>query len=238
MAKSQPKYRIIANKILENIQDGTYPLNEFIPKEVDLAEQFQVSRPTIRQAIQVLVSEGYLARRKKSGTWVRATKIEQGFTHMIKSYSDEMDEKGVVPKTEVLNLNKISATPEIKSALNLAENDTVFSLTRLRFADETPVILVTSYIPTKYFPELDQHDFTKESLYYTFKEHNLTLRHASRQLEILKADETIAALLEVPLNDPLFYFHTITYLDNDTPIEYSIAKYRGDLNSFKIEISQ
>lgn len=238
MAKSQPKYRIIANKILENIQDGTYPLHEFIPKEVDLAEQFQVSRPTIRQAIQVLVSEGYLARRKKSGTWVRATKIEQGFTHMIKSYSDEMDEKGVVPKTVVLNFNKIPATLEIQSALNLAEKDTVFSLTRLRFADETPVILVTSYIPTKYFPDLDQHDFTKESLYYAFEEHNLTLRHASRQLEILKADETTAALLQVPLNDPLFYFHTVTYLDNDTPIEYSIAKYRGDLNSFKIEINQ
>lgn len=238
MTKSQPKYRIIANKILESIQDGTYPLHEFIPKEIDLADKFQVSRPTIRQAIQVLVSEGYLARRKKSGTWVQSTKMTQGFTHMIKSYSDEMGEKGVIPKTEVLSLTKIPATFEIQSALKLSTDDTVFALTRLRFADEAPVVLVTSYIPTKYLPDLDQHDFTKESLYYTFKDHNLALRHASRKLEILKADETTAALLQVPLNDPLFYFHTITYLDNYAPVEYSIAKYRGDLNSFKIEINQ
>lgn len=64
MTQTQAKYRNIANKILTSIQDGTYPLNSFIPKEMDLVEQFQVSRPTIRQAIQVLVNEGYLARRK------------------------------------------------------------------------------------------------------------------------------------------------------------------------------
>ncbi|ATF40654.1 GntR family transcriptional regulator [Weissella paramesenteroides] len=238
MTQTQAKYRNIANKILASIQDGTYPLNSFIPKEMDLVEQFQVSRPTIRQAIQVLVNEGYLARRKKLGTWVKATKIEQGFTHVIKSYSDEMGEKGVIPKTKVISLTKMLVTPEIQSELQLTDKDTVFALTRLRYADDKPILLTTSYIPTKYIPDFDQHDFEKESVLHTFENHNLYMTHASRELELLRADETTAALLEIPLDDPLFYFHTITYTNQDIPVEYALSKYRGDISSFKIEINQ
>ena len=235
---TQAKYRNIANKILTSIQDGTYPLHSFIPKEMDLVKQFQVSRPTVRQAIQVLVNAGYLARRKKLGTWVKATKIEQGFTHVIKSYSDEMDENGVVPKTKVISLTKMTVTPEIQSELHLADKDTVFALTRLRYADDKPILLSTSYIPTKYIPDFDQHDFEKESVLHIYEANDLYMTHASRELELLRADETTAALLGITLNDPLFYIHTVTYTNQDVPVEYALTKYRGDISSFKIEINQ
>ena len=80
-------------------------------------------------------------------------------------------------------------------------------------------------------------DFSQHSLYATFKEMGHPIQSASRKLEITTADETISYLLDISENDPLFYFHTQGFTENQIPIEYSIAKYRGDINYFVFEIS-
>jgi len=62
--------------------------------------------------------------------------------------------------------------------------------------------------------------------------------HVRRKLEVLVADETSADLLDTKVGAPLFYFHTQGYTRDEQPIEYSIAKYRGDLNYFRLDIDQ
>ena len=103
--KELPKYQIIANDLLDKIQTGFYPQNTLIPPETELADSYQVSRPTMRQAISLLVRRGYLERRRKRGTLVKRVKIEQEFTHLIESYSEEMSAKGIYPKTNLLYFN-------------------------------------------------------------------------------------------------------------------------------------
>jgi GntR family transcriptional regulator len=85
---------------------------------------------------------------------------------------------------------------------------------------------------------LDKYDFGKVSLYDTLDSHDCRIVHVKRKLEVLKADETTADLLNVDISDPLFYFHTVGTTKNDIKIEYSIAKYRGDNNSFEIYIDR
>ena len=82
-----PKYLEIQILLLQRIKNGDYQEGQLIPKEVDLAEQLNVSRPTVRHAIRNLVQAGYLERRKKRGTIVTQTKIKQQFTHVIESYN-------------------------------------------------------------------------------------------------------------------------------------------------------
>lgn len=235
---SIPLHKKIHLDLLEKIQNGEYPENQLIPTEMELAEQYQVSRPTVRQAVQALVDEGYLEKRKKRGTIVTHPKIQQEFTHVIESFDSEMNRKGMIPKTKILNFQQTTANQEVAENLNLSLSDPVYKLTRLRYAEDKPVVLVTSYIPAELFPKFQSVDFTKEKMYQVFEEMGHPIRTVTRKLEVIKADETISDLLDVAEDDPLFYFHTQGFSNDRLPVEYSISKYRGDLNYFVFELTQ
>lgn len=233
-----PLHKKIRADLLGKIEAGEYEENQLIPTEMELAEQYQVSRPTVRQAVQSLVDEGYLEKRKKRGTIVKKPKIQQEFTHVIESFDSEMSRKGILPKTRILNFQQTTANEEIAENLALEPGDLVYKMTRLRYAEEKPVVLVTSYIPYELFPKFQEVDFTKEKMYQVFEDMGHPIRTVTRKLEVIKADETISDLLDVAEDDPLFYFHTQGFSDERLPVEYSISKYRGDINYFVFELSQ
>lgn len=233
-----PLHKKIEQDILEKIESGVYLENETIPTEFALAKMYGVSRPTVRQAIQTLADEGFLEKRKKRGTIVTKPKIQQEFTRVIESFDSEMNRKGIVPKTKVIAFKKDVANEEIATNLNIKEEDSVYKLIRLRYAGENPTVLVTSYIPEFMFPELGAIDFSTALLYETFKQMHHPIRFVKRKLDVLLADETTGDLLDVNEGAPLFYFHTQGFTNNKIPIEYSISKYRGDTNTFIIEISE
>ena len=236
--KELPKYQIIANDLLDKIQTGFYPQNTLIPPETELADSYQVSRPTMRQAISLLVRRGYLERRRKRGTLVKRVKIEQEFTHLIESYSEEMSAKGIYPKTNLLYFNVEKATEEVSQNLQLAEDATVFKMVRLRYANDQPTVLVTTYVPEARVPELIDYDFAQVSLYDTLEKYQLKVTRVIRKLEVMEANETTANLLNIEVNKPIFYFHTQGLTADEKPIEYSIAEYRGDINSFVIDVQR
>lgn len=233
-----PLHKKIHNDLLAKIQSGEYAENEIIPTEMELSEIYKVSRPTIRQAVQALVNEGYLEKRKKRGTIVKQPKIQQEFTKVIESFDSEMSRKGIKPKTKVIMFKKIAASEEVAGNLSLSLGDLVYKLIRLRYAEGKPTVLVTTYIPCHLFPELAKVDFTQTLLYQTFSELNYPIRSVLRKLEVMQADETTSDLLDIEENDPIFYFHTQGFTDNRVPVEYSISKYRGDTNSFVFEITE
>jgi GntR family transcriptional regulator len=235
---SIPKYRVIEDELKRKIEDGTYPMGSLIPKEMELAAQYQVSRPTVRQAVQDLVNQGLLEKKRKRGTMVCQTKIAQEFTHVIKSYDAEMQEKGLRTATRVLDFHQERADAAIAEQLEIAEDAPVYKLVRLRFAAEEPVVLVTTYIPATPVPKLASVDFTSASLYDYLGKHGLTITRVRRRLEVTAATKQTSELLQVQHGAPLFYFHTYGYTKTNQLLEYSIAEYRGDLNSFEFEIDQ
>lgn len=236
-SNTTPKHLLIQQDLLNRIQSGEYNEGQLIPKENELTEIYQVSRPTVRQAIQTLVNQGYLERRKKRGTIVCQSKIKQEFTHVIESYDSEMNRKGLVPKTQVLTFKIVKANYEIATNLNIKENDEVYKLVRLRYAGNKPIVIVTTYLPLVHLPHLLDKDFTSERLYAVLEEMQFPILQIRRKLEVLKADETTADLLGIDINEPIFYFHSLAFTNNRLPIEYSISKYRGDINSFIFELN-
>lgn len=234
---NKPMHLQIKEDLLQKIQNGVYKENELIPKEVDLAELYKVSRPTVRQSIQALVNDGYLVRKKRKGTIVRRRKIAQEFTHVIESYNTEMRKKGLQPKTQVLGFRQEQANEEVASMLNLKEGEEIYKLIRLRFVKDDPIVFVTTYLPYHLLKDHMAFDFSTQQLYRSLAQNGYPVRSVKRKLEVMKAGETLAALLDIDEHDPVFYFHTIGYTDNHVPIEYSISKYRGDLNSFVFEIT-
>ncbi len=230
-------YIKVKNDLLEKITSGQYPNGHTIPTEHQLSAIYKVSRPTIRQAVQLLVDDGYLEKRKKRGTMVCKPKIEQGFTQFIASFDSQMNLQGLETKTTVLGFKKEKVTEDIMNNLHLKATDEVYRLVRLRFVDNQPNVLVTSYVPVKFFPNLLEVDFTSNRLYDVFENSGHPISLLTRKLETFKADETIADLLEIQCGDPMFFFKSVGYDESHIPIEYSISKYRGDNNSFVMELS-
>ncbi|UXU83670.1 GntR family transcriptional regulator [Mammaliicoccus sciuri] len=234
---NKPLHQQIKEDLLSKIEYEDYKVGDKIPNEVDLATHYKVSRPTVRQAINALVIDGFLERRKKRGTIVRQRKINQEFTHVIESYNDEMTRKGLIPKTTVLSLKSEVANEEVTQQLELKPGESVYKLVRLRYAEEDPIVLVTTYIPLSLVPNLKEIDFTTTRFYEVLEKNQTPIKEITRKLELITADETVSDLLSVEIDAPLFYFHSVGYIDDHVPIEYSVSKYRGDLNSFIFNIS-
>ena len=234
-----PLYEQILEIIYNDIQNGIFAYGEIIPKELDLCKMYNVSRPTIRKAMDILVQNGNLIRIKGKGTYVSSDKkIKQEFTHIIQNFNAEMSQKGVSPGTKVLK--KLIVTPDklTREKLELKSDENVIELVRLRYADNEPLLIVTTYIPYDRAPFLFERDFEKVSLYDSFEEKNITINKAIRTFEVQKATKELSDLLTISKNDPVFYFETIAYSDKNVPMEFSKCFYRGDKNKFVVEIKK
>ena len=232
-------YDRIKDDLLAKIKDGTYPEGTTIPTEIELAQAYGVSRPTVRQALQILASEGFLEKRRKRGTVVTHPKVSQrGFTMELASFEDAMRLAGRMPSTKVLTFRRERAGEAVQEALELSPGDEVYKLVRLRYADGEPNVFVESYIPYALYPGLDQYDFDTKSLYAAMSECGKQVMRARRHLEAIKAGGATAALLDVEPGDPLIVFHSVARDADGTAVEYSVATYRGDSNSFDLEVSR
>lgn len=233
-----PLYYQLKQLLLEEIQSGNFSENDCLPTEIELSTMFGISRPTVRQAINELVNEGYLSRLKGKGTFVTKPKINQEFVHIIENFNEGMLRKGIKPKTKVLDLKIIEADEELVQALEVEPGDKVIELLRLRYANDEPIVLVNTFIPYDLCPELLEVNLKEVSIYATFEKNNLFIKKVRRIFEAQRSSETDAQLLEIPEGDPLLYFETKARLSNGTVIEFSKLKYRGDRNKFVVELEK
>jgi GntR family transcriptional regulator len=233
-----PLYYQLKQLLLNEINAGNLKEHDCLPTEIELSSRFNISRPTVRQAIYELVNEGYLSRLKGKGTFVTKPKINQEIVHVIENFNEGMIRKGIQPKTTVLELKVIEADDEIIQALEIEPGDKVIELSRLRYANEEPIVLVTTYIPYALCPEILHVNLKEESMYQTFEKYNLYIKKVRRVFEAQKATKPDAQLLEIEEGDPLMYFETKAALENGLIIEYSKCRYRGDRNTFVVELTK
>lgn len=226
----------ISDDLRQRIALGEWRDGEVIPTEVELAKAYGVSRPTVRQAIQKLVAEGRLERRRRRGTVVRTPKIDQSFTLTLRNFDDTMIANNRVPRTKVLMLKRERANAEVRRVLSLSEGAVVFKLVRVRYADDVPNLINVSYIPADLAPTFDEYDYEERSMYAVLREIGCQVVSAKRHLEVAGANTTQAHILDVSEGDPIYIFKTIGTLGDGTPIEYSLAAYRGESNSFEFAI--
>lgn len=234
-----PLYEQILEIIYDDIQNGVFSYGEIIPKELDLCKTYNVSRPTIRKALDILVQNGNLIRIKGKGTYVSSDKkIKQDFTHIIQNFNAEMSQKGVSPGTKVLKKLLSKADEQTKEKLNLKNKEKVIELIRLRYADNEPLLIVTTFIPYEKADFLLDKNFEEVSLYDSLEKNNILIKKVVRTFEVQKATKKIADLLTISKNDPVFYFETVAYSDKGIPMEFSKCFYRGDKNKFIVEIEK
>ncbi len=224
---------ILLDYVQSNEQDGT------LPPEVEICRRFDISRPTVRQAINELVANGYLERFKGKGTFIAKRKIRQDYLLMIESFHNEMHGKGLTHDTRVLELAAVPANEHVGAVLRIPPSSEVVKLFRLRSVNAEPIVLVQTYLPHALYPGMLTKDFKSNSLYHIVEtEYGQRIKRSTRTIEAIKADEYLAGLLVIAKGDPIQFIESISYLEGDTPFEYTRAYYRGDRNRFTFELTE
>ncbi len=236
-----PLYEQIIQDILQDISTGRLKDGDMLPTELQLCEQYNVSRPTVRTALLKLAAEGRLHRVKGRGTFVTRPKVSQESTSFIESYNEEMRSKGLEPKTEVLKCCICRGDAPVCEKLGLEPGSSLFQLRRLRsvIREETsqPVVLTTVWLPAALTGDLSRLDFIHGSLYQILAEHGVTVHRARRILEIKLLYGKTARCLAAPEGSPAHFISSIGYDETGRAVEYSESFYPADRNQFIIQVT-
>ncbi|MCZ2258532.1 GntR family transcriptional regulator [Sporosarcina sp. G11-34] len=230
-----PIYVQIEEYLKHRIVNGEYSKGQAIPSERELTDLFGVSRMTVRQSITNLVNEGLLYRERGRGTFVSSPKVEQTLSGLT-SFTEDMIARGMAPSNKLLSFERQLPTIEIAQGLQLTEGDEVFSVKRIRYADDMPMAIERTYIPVKLVPELDQDAFGGSFYVFIEKSSEQKISHATQQMEAVLVKKEDAELLQMKVPAPVLIIERKSYLTNGLPFEIVLSTYRADRYKFVSEI--
>lgn len=232
-----PLYHQIKEMFKAKIESGKYKTGDRIPSENELSDILDVSKPTIRKAIEELANEGYVRRSRGRGTFVTGTKIDQGFIGSLEGYSEEMTRRNIELTSKVLAKEILKADEKLASKLGLKIDEKVKKLTRLRFIQGDPFIITSSYMPQKKVPDILSYDFENTSLYSILEnEYGYIIERGVRSFEPRLANKKEVKLLNMNIHEPVQYIESVTYIDTGEAIEYIEAVVKGSRSRFTVEL--
>ena len=231
-----PLYFQIKEDIKSKIENGILKEGEYLPSEFKLMEQYGVSRPTIRQAIENLCQENYLEKQRGIGTIVKSKNSRTPTRNLgaLLNFNEEAREKSYTFSTDVLDF---CTTPSNSALSEVFGNDvpSFYRIKRLRYLNHTPAELVTTYIPTYLIENLQNYDLTSNSLFDILeREKGIHVDYAEKRLRAVNISKMDAVYLKVAPNTAVQFVHTVTYSTKGVPIEYSDAFDVNHFSEFKI----
>lgn len=228
-----PLYFQVAEQLEQAIHDGRLAPGDRMDNEVALAQQLGLSRPTMRQAIQVLVDKGLLVRKRGVGTQVVQGRIRRSVE--LTSLHDDLRRAGKQPRTQVLSLELIPADEEVHEHLGLATGTQVWNVERLRLTDDEPLALMHNVVPAS-VADLRAVDLGALGLYEALRAAGVHMRVANQEIGARRADSREARLLHEHKGAPLLTMCRTAYDDKGRAVEYGTHVYRPELYSFQLTL--
>lgn len=227
-----PLYQQLERKLREAIRQKKLSPGDALPAERDLAEQFAVSRITIRKALDSLVTEGLLTRQQGTGTFVTA-RVEKSFSK-LSSFTEDMKSRGRSPYSKWLSRTAGEVTPEESLTLSLGPGTPVYRFHRIRYADGAPMALEYSTIPAFCLPSPDA---VESSLYEALERTGHRPVRALQRLRAVLFTEEQAELLQLAPKDAGLLIERRGFLKDGRVVEVTQSYYRGDAYDFVAELN-
>ncbi|MGN0479727.1 MAG: GntR family transcriptional regulator [Hominenteromicrobium sp.] len=220
-----PLYMQIYQDLKEKIQENVYEYGQNIPTEFELQELYGVSRITVRQAIQVLEQEGLVIRARGKGTVVaRQQKIKELLSR-IRSFTEEMRDRGMTPGTKFAQVMRVQADEKLADIFSCPVGETLYRVRRVRTANGRAIVLFDTYLSGRHEIPLENERYFG-SLYELLEQQGLSAPVGiEEQFEAVTADETIAEALGIPVGAPVMK-RVRTAFDQDLAVqEYTVSYY-------------
>jgi GntR family transcriptional regulator len=225
-------YARIEEAIAAEIARGEYRPGDQMPTEDALLERFQVSRITVRRAIQNLVSRGLLEIHRGRGTFVRSPRIEAELTRLT-GFVEDMNAVGRKATARVLSRDVVAASTRVAERLQLTKGTKVMQIKRVRLADGTPISFDETYLPLHLGKRVVNHDLRVHPIFTLLEEkYAVPLVEADYELEAVIASKAVAEALQIAPGSPIFQIERTSMSLDNQPVDYEVLSYRGDLVRF------
>jgi GntR family transcriptional regulator len=202
-------------------------VGQAIPSERQLSADLGVSRLTVRAALDELVREGYLLRRRGAGTFVSEPKIAQELT--MTSFTEDMRRRGLRPESRTLELVVTPAGARLGRFLHLSPSEPIIVAKRLRMADHGTMAIETLHVREALVPGLSARDLEQQSFYELLRQrYGIVIAGGTQTIEPTVTNEEESQALGVPLHSPAFLFERFTQSETGEPVEFVHSIYRGD----------
>ncbi|WP_130835707.1 GntR family transcriptional regulator [[Erwinia] mediterraneensis] len=225
-----PLYKRFATAIKEAVRDGTLVHEEILPGEREFSQSLNISRITVRKAMDALEKEGVVSRSRGYGTQI-CSQFEYSLKEP-KGLSQQAVLRGKKPDTVWINKSKIPCSAEIGEKLGLNKGSEVYLLKRIRYVDQQAVSVEESWVPTRFIADADDIGI---SLYDYFQRHNVLPVKSQSRVSARMPDEALQQQIALPDNVPVLVIKQLALDAQGNPLEYSISYCRSDMYVFIAE---
>ncbi len=220
----QKKYETIVNILEKEILEGKYDSNKKLPTEEELITRLNVSKNTVRKAIDILVTKGYIYRVQGSGIFLRDFSREgcmdiREMNGLTKTYSNNK------LKSKVLELSLIDADEELASKMRCNVNTKLYYVKRVRYLNGEPMEIEESYYNKEIIPYLNEEICSKSIFSYVINDLKLKIGFADRVISCEKLNEEEAELLNLKKDDPTLIINNTVFLSSGIVFDVSLEKY-------------
>ncbi len=228
---ASPLYVQLSMALSKGIGAGQFRAHEALPSERVLADQLSISRVTARKAIDSLVQQGLIVRKRGSGNYI-TPRLEQPLTR-LSGFSEELHQRGFVPQSRWLRRGFATPAPDEQVTLQLGPGERVARLERQRLADGVIMAYEVSMLPESVVPEPEAVGI---SLYTYLAQSGHVPARALQHIRALNADAKLAGLLDIETGTAVLFITRVGYLESGKAIELTNSYCRSDYYDFVTEL--
>lgn len=225
------KYELVVKDLALQIKNGTFQPNSQLPSIEALCQHYEVSKVTIKKALDILEAQGLITRRRGSGSFVknvrtpREDNVAFETSRQMDGFTAEHARRGEAVRTDVKDFTVVSPSPEVAYMLDIEPDQFVYHVVRVRFAEDVATAVEYTYMPIDVIPNLRLKHV--ETSIYRYIENDLGLKIASghRIVRAVLPTEDECAWMDLEPTEPLLEVEQVGYLDDGTPFEYSFARH-------------
>lgn len=228
---NKPRYLQIAETLIEKIGSGELAAGSILPTEGKLQSDFDVSRVTIRKAMQVLVEKDLLFRKRGSGTYVKAKKAQHNALQ-LRGFSEEVSAQGKTPSSRIIAFELIECDDTVADKLNIDVGEEIYSIRRLRLIDDEPEVLEHTFLPVSLFPDLSIKAMRESKYEYIEKTKGLKIKLSRQSIRPEMPSKATAKELNIEQGQPVIRVDSIAELSTGEVFEFTLHYFRVNQYSF------
>jgi GntR family transcriptional regulator len=229
-----PAYINVYASLKKKINNGEYEIGEFLPAEKELEHDYDVSRTTIRRAIELLAREGFVLVQQGRGTEVLDVNFNQ-YLNGVTSISETLRNQGCIVRPRKVCIDLVPASTKVATALQVKCGEDVVRIQRVQLADDMPIAIMENYISKSLVPNIERESSRIISLYkFLESEYGIILESAVDKIFAKNASFMESEILQIPYERALICMKRTTYCKNK-PITYDYLKIRAD--KYQLEVN-
>lgn len=232
-----PLYLQISQILREKIVSKEYTYDTVIPSEAELQKLYGVSRITVRQAIQELERDGLVKRARGKGTVVVYQERIEEYLSQIKSFTDEMKDRGIVPSTSYAHIELVKADERLAKMFGINLGETLYRLERVRNGDGNPIVVFESYYAPECEFELDDSLY-QGSVYQILQGKGISLMRVKECFDCMMPEAWVKKHLDIKKTMPVLRRIRRTYSERGNMLEYTVSYYRSDRYAYYVELKK